>query len=393
MIEKKKFLTTLNIFVAFFTIFIITIVGTYELNALTNTRYIKKETDEIRGYYTSLYFQGTGEGNCIVLENGIGHTSFELMNYIGEDVTKRDIEYNIRTLKTYYDKMGNVIQPSDDKDLYVKDVWGNPKPISNNTYKYEINVVSSTGEPGNGGTTGGDYMFSYQQNGTIDIGKKHSITLKVARKDEYGEVDKIESISIVVDLIKPYKEVYIINMVIVNRLIAFTNLETTQFEVPLQSLNIQTADVFTRDVTMDGIVSSITSKAFKVTLSWENLILDKRDVGILHNVTTLDEIMSVVNGTSESSNIDISKPYVIGLTYNNDDITKGELQLYIPQSSGFNIDFFPVGDVYNVYAKVEILNNDTYVLYSESYGGYTNSEITINDSIYVLGNLKDELIH
>lgn len=393
MIEKKRFLTTLNIFVAFLTIFIITIIGTYELNALTNTRYIKKETDEIRGYYTSLYFQGTGEGNCIVLEKGVGHTSFELMNYIDEDVTKRDIEYNIRTLKTYYDKTGNVIQPSDEQDLYVKDVWGNPKPIANNTYKYEISVVNNTGEIGSGGTTGGDYLFSYQQNGTTGIGKKHSVTLKVERKLEYGEADKIERISIVVDLVKPYKEVYIINMVIVNRLIAFTNLETTQFEVPLQSLDIQTADVFSRDVSIDGVVKTITSKAFKVTLKWENLILDKRDVGILHNVVSLDEIMKAINGTASASNIDISKPYIIGLTYNSDDITTGELQLYIPQSSGFNIDFFPTSEVYNVYAKVEILNSDTYVVYDESYGGYTNSEITLNDSIYVLGNLKDELIH
>lgn len=393
MIEKKRFLTTLNIFVAFLTIFIITIIGTYELNALTNTRYIKKETDEIRGYYTSLYFQGTGEGNCIVLEKGVGHTSFELMNYIDEDVTKRDIEYNIRTLKTYYDKTGNVIQPSDDQDLYVKDVWGNPKPIANNTYKYEISVVNNTGEIGSGGTTGGDYLFSYQQNGTTGIGKKHSVTLKIERKSEYGEADKIERISIVVDLVKPYKEVYIINMVIVNRLIAFTNLETTQFEVPLQSLDIQTADVFSRDVSIDGVVKTVTSKAFKVTLKWENLILDKRDVGILHNVVSLDEIMKAINGTASASNIDISKPYIIGLTYNSDDITTGELQLYIPQSSGFNIDFFPTSEVYNVYAKVEILNSDTYVVYDESYGGYTNSEITLNDSIYVLGNLKDELIH
>lgn len=393
MIEKKRFLTTLNIFVAFLTIFIITIIGTYELNALTNTRYIKKETDEIRGYYTSLYFQGTGEGNCIVLEKGVGHTSFELMNYIDEDVTKRDIEYNIRTLKTYYDKTGNVIQPSDEQDLYVKDVWGNPKPIANNTYKYEISVVNNTGEIGSGGTTGGDYLFSYQQNGTTGIGKKHSVTLKIERKSEYGEADKIERISIVVDLVKPYKEVYIINMVIVNRLIAFTNLETTQFEVPLQSLDIQTADVFSRDVSIDGVVKTITSKAFKVTLKWENLILDKRDVGILHNVVSLDEIMKAINGTASASNIDISKPYIIGLTYNSDDITTGELQLYIPQSSGFNIDFFPTSETYNVYAKVEILNSDTYVIYDESYGGYTNSEITLNDSIYVLGNLKDELIH
>lgn len=388
MNEKKKFQSNLKIFLFTLTIFLFTLIVSCNLILLTNTRYIKKETDEIRGYYTSLYFQGTGEGNCIVLENNIGYTSFELMNYIGEDVTKRNIEYNIRTLETYYDKNGNTITPNDEteQDLYVKDVWGNPKPIAKNTYKYDIDVVENTGERGSGGTNGGDYQFTYQQDGTKDIGKKHSITLKLTRDSEL--LDKLETISIVVDLVKPYKEVYIINMTVVNRLIAFTQTPHTQFEIDFQSLNIQTADIFTRDITIDGKTKHISSKAFKVTLNWQNLVFDERDLSTIHNVKSLDEIL---NSSNNASNIDISKTYLIRLNYTSKQ--SGSLELYIPQSANLNFDFLPTANTYNVYAKVEILSDNSYTLYNELYGGYTDTERNNTDLIYVLGDNKNNLIH
>ncbi len=391
MNEKQKFQTNLKIFLFILTIFLFTVIICCNLIMQTNTRYIKKETDEIRGYYTSLYFQGTGEGNCIVLENNVGFTTFELMNYIGEDVTKRNIEYNIRTLETYYDKNGNVIIPNDEvnQDLYVKDVWGNPKPIANNTYKYKYEVIENTGETGSGGTSGGDYQFTYQQDGTKDIGKKHSVTLKVIRDSELTE--KMEQISIVVDLIKPYKEVYIINMIIVNRLIAFTQTDHSMFNIDFKSLNIQTADIFTRNISINDNIYAISSKAFKVTLIWENLIFDERNLSIIHNVVSLEEIINKLNGNPDSSNIDISKSYLINLSYESS--SSGRLELYIPQSANINFDFLPTNDIYNVYAKVEIFSNNNYVLYDDNYGGYSETERNNIDLIYVLGNNENELIH
>jgi len=401
MNERKKFYALLNIFIVLFIIFIYTFVSVIPLTVKTNTRYIKKETDEIRGYYTSLYFDATGEGNCIVLENNIGYTSFDLMNYIGEDVTKRDIEYNVRTLTEFYDKNGNVItNPSDSDSLYVLDVWNKPQLIQGDTYKYEYEVVSNTAEKSTDDKH--PYLFSYQPNGTSAIGKKHALTVKLTRKSEYSTISQIENISIVVELSKPYKEVYIINMVVVNRLIAFASVDKTQFEVGFKSLNIQTADIFARQIKMGEDVKKIGTKAFKVTLKWDGLILDKRDLSIIHNTADLDEIIKALNGES-ASNIDITKPYIISLKYDESDISSGELELFIPQSSNFNLDFFPTNDLYNVFAKVEILDinessatyND-YILYDSSFGGYTEYEFSKAHEflIYVLGNSTTEkLVH
>ncbi len=404
MTEKKKFLNYLHIYMVLTFVLLLTLITMVHLTTFTNSRYIKKETDEVRGYYTSLFFRGTGQGNCIVLEDSIGHTSFELMNYIEDDVTKRDIEYDIQTPQEYYDKQGNKIEfdengepiiTTEDKKLYVKDVWGHPQVVEKNTYKYDYEVVKNTGETG----TEGKYKFTYQPNGTTGIGKKHAVTIKTTRKTQYGNnIDTFEPISIVINLKKPYKDVYIINMIVVNRLIAFTNLESTRFEVGCQSLNIQTADIFTRTIGDTNSAKVITSKAFKVTLEWENLIIDRRKLGLLHNIVPLDQIINA--STSEASDIDITKPYLISLKYDENKISKGSLELYIPQSSNLNIDFFPTDSTYNVQAKVELLDindstqNPKHSIYDESFGGYTDDEFTPNTkTIYVLGNEKNKLIH
>lgn len=416
--EKNRFFNYLHLFLVSSIVLMITIIASTQLSTLTNTRYIKKEIDEVRGYYTSLFFQGTGQGNCIVLENQVGYTSFELMNYIDDNVTKRDIEYSIQTPKEYFDISGQKIEfdangepiyTTSDHNLYVKDVWGNPQVVKPNTYKYEYEVLTNTGEPST--SIDADYKFTYQQNGTTGIGKRHAVSIKATRKAMYGnELDTIEHISIVINLVKPYKDVYIIDMVVVNRLIAFTNLETSQFDAKFQTLNIQTADIFTRDIKINENTQKITSKAFKVTLEWNNLIIDRRELGLLHNVVELDDLLNALRRSNqndlEASNIDISKSYLISLNYTGDGISTGKLELYVPQSSGFSIDFFPVSSTYSVYAKVELLDVNTnpstpsYTLYDKSYGGYYDDELTdiikgenVEKMIYVLGNDKDKLIH
>lgn len=368
----RRFRFSLKLFLVLVVFLIGSIIVFCEINTLTNSRYIKKETDEIRGYYTSLYFDVSGENNCIVLEKNIGYTNIELRNYIGEDVTKRDIEYNIHTIDTFYNINGDIINDPKNQDLYVKDVWGNPQPIKGDTYKYEVNVENNTGEVGDVG----DYLFSYQEINNQPIGKQHSTTLKIMRNSS-ETMNNVEYISIVVELVKPYKEVFIVNMVVVNRLIAFTNLEKEQFLTPFESLNIQTADIFTRELQTSEHIT-ISSYAFLVTLNWENLILDLRDLSILHNVVPLEEI-------KQADNIDLSKPYII-------EVEENSLKLYIPQSSNLNIDFFPTNDVYQCLAKVEIMGVENYVLYNSLYGGYTEEELN-NDYIYCLGNDKSKLVH
>lgn len=378
MDRKNKFIKYLKLWILLSIVLIGILISSYQLIILTNTRYIKIENDEIRGYYTSLHMQGTGEGNCIVLENNIGYTTFKLMNYEGEDVTKRDIEYNIQTLSTFYDVSGNVIDNSElDKaeKLYVKDVWDRPKEIQKDTYKYDITVKSSDAEKGNNAT----HMFSYQEIDNKGIGKTHNITLQLKRKEEVGEMGSIENISIVVELVKPYKEVFIINMVAVNRLIAFANTDVLQFDVDFQRLNIQTADAFKSEINSETANKiTISPNAFKVVLQWENLIIDKRDLEILHNV----------NGT-QPSDLDITMPYIISFSINRDN-NSGTLEIYIPQSSSINIDFFPVNTTYSVKAQVYYYNGSEYKLYDNSAGGHDYSK---NSYIFVLHSDKNNIVH
>lgn len=378
MDRKNKFIKYLKLWILLSIVLIGILISSYQLIILTNTRYIKIENDEIRGYYTSLHMQGTGEGNCIVLENNIGYTTFKLMNYEGEDVTKRDIEYNIQTLSTFYDVSGNVIDNSElDKaeKLYVKDVWDRPKEIQKDTYKYDITVKSSDAEKGNNAT----HMFSYQEIDNKGIGKTHNITLQLKRKEEIGKMGSIENISIVVELVKPYKEVFIINMVVVNRLIAFANTDVLQFDVDFQRLNIQTADAFKSEINSETANKiTISPNAFKVVLQWENLIIDKRDLEILHNV----------NGT-QPSDLDITMPYIISFSINRDN-NSGTLEIYIPQSSSINIDFFPVNTTYSVKAQVYYYNGSEYKLYDNSAGGHDYSK---NSYIFVLHSDKNNIVH
>lgn len=397
MDEKKKFIKYLNLFIIVFLVLLSILVSIYGFTTLTNSRYIKKEIDEVRGYYTSLHFDGTGEGNCIVLENNVGYTTFKLMNFVGEDVTKRDIEYNIRSVSDkYYDETGKEKTPNGDDNLYVLDVWGRPQHIQKDTYKYQFEVVNNDGEKG----SENNHMFSYQEVNEKGVGKTHTISLKIKR-DSNDTPKQVEYISIIVDLVKPYHDVFIINMIVVNRLIAFNNVEYSHLNVDFERLNIQTADKFETTIKNESneTTGSISPKAFLVTLEWENLIIEKRDLTTLHNVVDLDDIMKALKDNStksydNSSNIDITKSYIVNLEINN---SSGTLTLYIPQSSNINIDFLPVisstNTNYEVKAFVQCFDSSGNPQnYDKSIGGYEN--IGDNASIIVLSNdPNDTVVH
>ena len=204
----------------------------------TFSRYIKRTEDEIRAYYTSLYFASTGEGKTIALEDGEGYIDFDLRNYIGEDVTQRDIIYTISKPSEFYDASGNVITEPSGQDLYVLDVWGNPQKIENSSYLYDVEIVQNNGEM----VSEGVYTFTYEKLGAGAKGKVHTLTCKIKARN--GHAPKDDRISIVVQLTKPYKEVLIINMNISNRLITFSHKEIAVFNVPFDKIYVQTADLF-----------------------------------------------------------------------------------------------------------------------------------------------------
>ncbi len=354
MNEKRKFISLSRLFLVLVAILVV-MLGLTNSHDPTSTRYIKREKDEVKAYYSSLYFDATGEGSGIVLENNAGYVTLDLKNYIDGNVTKRDIEYKIETVNQFYDQNGNTLtNPDGTQDLYVLDLWKQPTKIENNTCKYNISVESNSGEQ----ASSGNYLFKSEEYGTSTVGKTHKATLKVERKSEFGAITNNEKISIVVEILKPYKTIYIINMWVTNRLILFSDMDVELFDTQFKSLQIQTANAF--NYTYQNNTTK-TSKAFKVTLSWTNLILNENMLRTIHN-NVLDLL-----GTTNADNLDISKPYIVELKQ---DADNGKLVIYVPQSSNFNLNFLPTSADYNIKATAEIWHDGKYKKYNNSFGGY-----------------------
>lgn len=394
MKEKRRFFSLLTCLFLLLSILAITLGVVANFNSSTVARYIKREKDEVKAYYTALYFKGTGNGTGIALENNVGYASFDLMNYIDENVTKRDIVYEIKTVNEFYNSRGEIVSdPATADTLNVRDVWKQPVLVGSDTYKYNIEIVSDNGESvedDEGNKISGQYMFSYEERESSAVGKKHNVTIKVERKKTYmvgttpKDIDEIsgeEKISVVVQLLKPYRTVYVIDMVVSDRLIIFSNLNKEAYNTSFKSILVQSADIYSH--TKDGnirkpMISSVfkddpfTSYAFKVTLKWTNLIMDENILFYLHN--NVNGITGSINGTSdiilnEADYLDISKPYIVSL---NQDTNTGTITMYVPEGSSFNLDFFTTNTTYKVEAKVEIYIRDGYKLYGSQFLGYSD---------------------
>lgn len=384
--EKEKIKR--RIFVLSLILILTILVYLFEAGIIsTITRYIRREKDEIKAYYTSLYFNTDGNGKAIALENNVGYVDFNLMNFIGEDVTQRDIEYIVQRPSEFYDALGNEIASADlssAEKLYVLDVWGEPTEVAKSTYLYDVEVVNNTGEIG---SNINQYLFSYEKLGTSAVGKTHHLNLKLTRTS--GELASEEPISIVIQLVKPYREVFVINMVVSTRLITFSNSQVDKFGVIFDRISIQTADLFayskngeprkSQGYSSNGTTyqDNFTSKAFKVTFTWTGFLLDEVELFKIHN-----GINEGMNG--DEYFIDIKKPVFVSIDA---DSNHGTLVMFIPQSSKFDLSFVQVMSNAFVDVKIEIYVQNSvtgtleYALYNSKYFGYTFDE---NDKYQLL---------
>ena len=377
----------------------------------TFSRYIKRTQDEIKAHYTALYFDSNGEGKTIAVEDGSGYIDFQLRNYIDENVTQRDIEYTIHTPSVFYDASGNEIaDPANyNGDLHVLDVWGNSKKVAKNSYLYDVEIVRNNGEI----VEDGIYKFTYEK---LDVGAKgkiHDVTCKVTAAEGHSPLD--DQISIVVQLIKPYKEVLIINMNVSNRLVTFSHQEDTIYDVPFDKVYIQTADLFAYHkhntngdrTNQENKINNyqFTSYAFKLSIKWSGYILDELKLDDIHMGTS-----TIVGSLGNYDSVDSSgNPNDNGTRPNGDsgpyiDITKstiayinsqvvdgnheGELIIYVPQGAEIFFQFLKSANIGSVDVKIEAYVYDTdaneykYVIYSEEVGGYRHTDDYYNITTY-----------
>ena len=392
--EKKKFFNRLIVFVLLQVVLGIVFMNSYIVED-TKSRYIEQAKDQIRANYTALYFDSNLSSATLALENDVAYINFDLMNFIGEDVTRRDIEYTISKPEKFYDDKANVITPDGTKNLHVLDVWGQPKVVGNDTYKYETQIIENTGEEVEGTD---NYIFTYETlstggseddevSGEKGIGKTHNVTVKITRTDS-SKFKSEEKISLVIQLSKPYEEVYIIDLTILDTLITFSNNSGTVFETEFEKMQIQTANIFSYVYSEEKSLYEertnpkdtnelFTSYGFKVTLVFDNLILDRNSLDQLH----------MENDGGTPSNIDISKPYIVSV---NNTSTGGTIVMYVPEASSFDINFLQLdlSKTYSFKVKVEVyLYNKTsgeyyFKEYNISLGGYDHS----NGGYYVIKN-------
>ena len=384
MQEKRRFFRLLSVLVVLLSV--LTVMVCSLLVTDTKTRYIKREQDEVRAYYTGLYCSNTGGDRAVALENGVGYVDFQIMNYIGEDVTKRDITYNIETLNTFYDKNGNEIVDKNSngsnidelknaENLYVKNVWNEPQLICKDSYKYNVSITKNDGDTHKETINGSEksfYKFPYIERDESAVGIIHNVTVKIERKADsvVGEMSgTTESVSLVIQLDKPYKEVYIVDIVISNRLIVFSTRQVSEFEIDIFKVQTQTFDIFAYDskgnANKNEDSTALASRPFKVVYTWKNVIVNENNFKFFHN-NQLDVLGGVADG------IDISKPYVVSINQTKD---SGTIEMYIPQSSNFIFDFLPTNTNYYIYATVYIYDQSTssYVPYDfATWGGYTD---------------------
>ena len=384
--EKRQFkrrISALSMILVFLIVIYLFDVGLLS----TISRYIKREQDEIVAYYTALYLDTDGRGKTIAFENKEGYVDFNLMNFIGEDVTQRDIEYTIKKPEVFYDENGAVISdPSTyEGDIHVLDVWGEPKKVQRNSYLYAVEISENSGEH----IGDNKYKFTYEKLGSSGVGKTHHITLKLKRTS--GDDDfSTENVSIVVQLEKPYKEVFIIDVVASSKLVTFSTTDIDHYENTFNSINVQSADLYAytksgvkrADVVIEGKTYEYTSKAFKLTFTWEGFILDENGLeGIQFGTNgSPDNNGSGSNINNDAYYLDIDRPVIskIDATLN-----KGELVIFVPQGSSFSLNFLPfIGEEsnYKIDVNIEICLKSEgltlFELYDSAFFGYNHDEGT-----------------
>ena len=359
----------------------------------TVARYVKQESDKIVASYTSLYMSSDGEGKVVSVEDKLGYLNLKLMNYEDSNVTQRDIEYTVSRPTIFYKANGEAIASSEietylaadpSNQLHVLDVWNQPQVVGRDTYKYIQSITSSDGETTtNTNTPGDDYLFSYEKLNNSAVGKIHNLLIEFNR-DRGTDFKGTEDVSIIVQLSKPYKEVFIINVKISDKLIVFSNTDALVYETTFQRLYIQSADIFShykgtteilRKYNKRGTTVAqaqyvqIAPRALLVTFKWNNFYFD---VNCLKDYHLPNDNIPGIN--SDAGNIDISKPYVSNL-----DIANKTLVMYVPQGSNFYLDFLIIDDTLlstvDVRIDVTIIDggNTSFDIYDEIYGGYNHN--------------------
>lgn len=367
MITKKNLLFKSALLLA-----IISVVIILQFSVIpTVTRYRQTANDRVRAEYTALFFDHDGYGKVVALEEKYDGSTFQgyygsfsinLMNYIGEDITERDISYKIYSKQILGDSTNG---------YYVEGIWGKKHNITNETLNYQVNILGSASD----GSGSSQVLESYITKDLPKSGSTNSHIIEILRKpdtngdgnnDYWPEDVEYEEVTIVIDINDPYNDSIVFNIYVSPRLIVYSVNKISKFQTDCYRLHIQTASSF-KKIGQTGYLPD----AFRVALNWEGVYFDN----------TFNEVLKhSSNGTPNPT--DISTPCLL---IPNLITTEHTLQMYIPAGSEFYIDFYPTSGTITFLALAELKSNNTkkYAAYDE----YDHTTIkTVDVGIYLQDN-------
>ena len=79
-----------------------------------------------------------------------------------------------------------------------------------------------------------NFLFSYEKLGASAVGKTHSVSVRINRIHNV-EIVGTEHITIVIRIVKPYTEIFLIDVEISNKLITFSDADVEKFEIDFSS--------------------------------------------------------------------------------------------------------------------------------------------------------------
>lgn len=322
------------------------------------SRYVFEQNDNMSGSFTTLFFSHNGEGSTAIMEEDggsyVGYTPLTAYNYIGDNISARKIEYNIRALK-----------PADVKDGdHIEDAWGTVTPLEDstaiaNSYNYTVSYDStvSTGENENL-PLGSDVGSGVQPERA-----SRTDLLKITRTEGGNLSTTPEAFYIVIEVVKPYSAVYVFKINASTSLISVGATSPVNpgqhFGYDQMEVRVQTSRSYQYDHVRNNATKTITSSSpAKITLSWtsdEGVIFDSgRFAQLTEN--NLKELTSLPGNNDGWPN---GWHAVTGTEAGKSTLT---LTLFLPRSSDVTLYFY-VPSSYDCKVTAQFLNDDDKVLY------------------------------
>lgn len=328
----------------------------------TLSRFRKVTTDEVRAYYTALYIDQDAAGKVVAVEEQAdgsytGDFSINISNFIGEDVTERDIEYKI------YQKQ--ILGPTDG-NYYVLGTWGEPVIVQPATIGYEINIRNEGVTESEASTHTLPIIYNNSQV-PQGVTNSHIIHIKRPSADTkpWPSADQIEKISIVIEINEPYRDVVVVDLLISTKLIVFATQKVDKFGFEAERLYVQTASSW-KEIGYDQN-SGFKTDAFKVIIKWDNYRIDNSFEKIFKHVP---------EGVGDFDARNIDQVYYKFDDSSGNNVTNNKyLILYVPANSDFYIDFYQFDSSGTksimAYNALVLQATGAYAAYDETYNGYS----------------------